>query len=221
MNKCLTVVALVAIVTSGWVLADQDAQQTPAQNGPRRSRRVSLTQEQETQLLEWMKEHRPEDLERLENLKEENPTAYRWATARAYGVYQQFKMLSPEMQQAMIARQQARLRSWRLSRAYLQADDDKDRESIRQQLIDSLGEEFDLEQKIREYRLEQMAEQLERLRENLSQRCEHRDTIVENDMNKLLTLERPPGPRQRKAGPRHGSRKNVSAQDDIQNQASQ
>ncbi|NLW86959.1 MAG: hypothetical protein GXY38_08815 [Planctomycetes bacterium] len=202
-----TLIAL--MMTTGIALAVEPPATQPAtapatEQPPRRGGRPMVTPEQEQELLAWLKERRAEDFDRLTRLRDENPNVYRWAMNRSWNLYQHYKMLPPEIQQALDAQQKARVRSWRLSRAYISAQDEAQRQEIKTQLLASLGEEFDLEQKLREQRLEQMSEQLERLRAEMAERAAQRQALVEADMERLLKLDRPPGevpPRQRGDGP--------------------
>ncbi len=140
-----------------------------------------LTEAQEKDALAFIKQHRPEEYERMMKIKDESPRLYRMGLAAAWRLMQ----MPAEMQKYAEQQQQARLKAWRLSRDFLKADEAQ-KPAIRKDLLDALGSEFDTEQQMRERRLAQLEEEIEHLRGQVKERAEQRTRIIEENLKSLL-----------------------------------
>jgi hypothetical protein len=154
----------------------------------------AITDQQEAELMGVLSERRPEEANRLRRLKSENPREHRLALAAAWKAYQLWKDLPPEIQRLHEIQQRARLEAWRLSQAYLAAKDNNLKERIRARILAVLGEDFDAEQGIREYRLGQLEEQLKRLRAELKDRAGRRAQVLDQTLQDLLAGRGRPRP---------------------------
>lgn len=187
------VLLTVAILLMGCATVAGPGEPARSKDRPAPPRRYGymarLTEQQETELLAVLKDNLPEDYERLMKLKESNPRAYRWALAAAWRRYLSVKSYPPEIQQAIRTQQTARLKSWKLSRRYRDAKDESDKQALRSELLKVMGQEFDAEQKVREYRLAQLAERIKQLRADLKERSERRDEVIGENLKRLLERE--------------------------------
>ncbi|HUT61179.1 MAG TPA: hypothetical protein VNA25_25300 [Phycisphaerae bacterium] len=152
---------------------------------------VHLTPSQEKELLGVLKEKRPEDHDWLMRLKDRNPRAYRWALSTAWRTYQNWKNFPSEIQEAIRVQQTAKLKSWRLCRQYRGGKDESVKQALHSELLEVLGQEFDADQKIREFQLKQLEERIKLVREELKTRAEHRDEVVKENLERLLARKEP------------------------------
>lgn len=169
---------------------------------------VAVSDPQEEELLAALKDKRPEEHRRLLRLKQENPRFYREALAAAWRAYLGWRNLPPDVQKAQQAVQQARLEAFRIGREFAAAKDDAQKQRLRSRLLQVLGQEFDSDQVVREYRLGQLEEQIKRLRAELKDRADRRTQVIERTVSDLLAGGKPEfGP----ARPRARSRPAASA----------
>jgi hypothetical protein len=181
--------ALLLVACGAAILSAQSAGRDPATRPakPLRADGPVLSEQQETELLGILGQKRPEEAAQLRKLKEENPAAYHIAMSAAWRVYQVLKDTPPEIQKAHETQLHARVEAWRVSRDYLAAQAGPDKDKLRARLTDLLGAEFDAEQIIREYRLNQLEDQLKRLRGELKDRKDRRDQVIAGNLQDLLS----------------------------------
>jgi len=154
-------------------------------------RQPNLAPEQEAELLAMLKDKRPDDYNRLVRLRDENPRDYRWALGAMWRAYQQYRNLPADMQKVADQAQQARIKAWRLSREMRAAKDDESKTRLRAELTETLQIEFDAEQKMREYHLAQLEEQIKRLAAEVKERAQQRDHVIEENLTRLLEAQKP------------------------------
>jgi hypothetical protein len=181
--------ALLCAQPGGHDAASKPANASPLAAGPEAKQpgpAALITEQQETELLNALAEKRPEEASRLRRMKEENPRAYRAALHTAWRAYQVWKDLPPEMQKLQDVQARARLDAWRLVKELRGARDPADKERLRARLHEALAAEFAAEQAIREYRLDQLEEQLKRLRAEVKERADNRAQFIEKSIDDLL-----------------------------------
>lgn len=140
-----------------------------------------LTDAQEKDALAYIKEHRPDEYDRLLKIKDDRPHLYRMALASTWHMMQ----MPAEIQKLAEQEQQARLKAWRLSREFLKADEAQ-KATLRKELTDTLGTAFDAEQQMRERRLAQLEDEIGHLRAQVKDRVEQRGRIIEENLKNLL-----------------------------------
>lgn len=146
---------------------------------PSRSRRYRpLTKEQEQEVLNYLKEKRPEDYERVLKDRERDPRRYRRTIAGLWQWVSRFKQMPKDLRDAYEDRHRAFVDMWRLAKQRADAKDPAARNRIDKRLYEVCARLFDAEQIIREYRLKQMEEQIKRLREDLKERARNRKTVI-------------------------------------------
>ncbi len=158
----------------------------PDGDGPPGPPFVVVTEAQEAELLKALDEESPDEARQLRKLKEENPRAYRWALSSAWKSYLGWKDLPGDVRKAHLTQARVRVEAIRVSRELLAAQDPAQKEKLRARLAELLGQEFDAEQKLREYRLGQLEEQLRRLRAELKDRADRRAQVIERMVGDLL-----------------------------------
>ncbi len=187
--------------------AHREGPAAPEHRGPspartadrRRSRR--LTQEQESELLAVLKEHRRQFHNRLIKLRQEDPRAYRRMLRGTWRWYQRWKRMSVKARKASIELQKIRGHLWELTREIREHGQNP---QLLSELRKVVAAKFDLDQIIREDRLLQLAKEIERIRQDLKRRSAEREKIVEAQLQRWLQAATRPvraRPKARKPAP--------------------
>jgi hypothetical protein len=210
----ILLIAATVALSSSWVLADpppekatDDAPQevtkdpnppakdeTPkAEEKPKEHRRrplrtdvKPLTKEQEAEFLTDLKDRFPDRHEQFMKLKESNPEHFHQALARMYQWQERWKHLPEEARQAAMADQDLKIQAMHLSRRCQNEKDPKRQEELKEELREVLLKRFESEQKLRETRLAAMQEQLKHLEQEIAERAENRDEIVDKQLTRML-----------------------------------
>lgn len=159
----------------------------------------NLTEEQEKELLELFKNRKSEFYDNLIKLKDSNPPAYKQMIRRFWGRYQEIKTMPKDLQEVALLEQDLKIAIWKTSSEIRTAKSGNDSQKV-QELTDKLkgmiGQQFDAEMKMNEYRLNQFEERLKKLREELKQRVEQKSQVVEERLTGYLqdTPATMPGP---------------------------
>lgn len=205
MSKRQTLIAAMLLVACGAaILSAQPAPRDPVSKPakPPRGEAPGLSEQQESDLLGILGQKHPDEAAQLKKLKEENPAVYRVAMAAAWKVYQVLKDMPPDIQKAHETQLRSRVEAWRVSRDYLAAQAGPEKDKLRARLTELLGNEFDAQQTISEYRLTQLEEQLKRLRAVLKDRKDGRDQVIAQNLQELLSGKfRPRGDGDTRRGP--------------------
>lgn len=151
-----------------------------------RPSRQPLTEEQEAELLEFIQEHLSQRYEDFVKLSETKPRHYQFVMARMWAWYEQWKVMSPEAQEASITEHDLRMEAFMVLRRWRETEDPDEKAQLKAELRDALGKHFDAEQRLREIQLAQLEERIERVRQELQQRAEDRDAIVTEHMERML-----------------------------------
>lgn len=152
--------------------------------GEREGFGMRLTDEQETELLNAIKDRQPEVYRRLMESKDANPMRYRAALKNMWPWYQRVKGAPKEIQKAMIDEGDARVEVWRLVKALGQAKE-AERAKLLGDLHDAVSRQFTAEQILREYRLNELEQQIGHLREELEQNRQQREQIIKDRLEEL------------------------------------
>ncbi|MBS3734849.1 MAG: hypothetical protein KGY99_07965 [Phycisphaerae bacterium] len=194
--------ALVWAAVADGPAAGADDEPPRRRNSDGRSGPPRLTDEQEAELLAFLKRHRPDRHAALLTLKDEHPRMYyRWLR-RIQRLYEEVQDRPEDVRQATLRLWDYRVQIGKRLRDLRDAEGDR-----RKELTDALHElvaaRFDDEQTVRRYRLDKLADHLERLREKWQNRQERRDAVIAERVEALI--EHGPEPR-RRPGPPHGHR---------------
>jgi hypothetical protein len=191
---------------------DADIEAVERGPGPRQPHRPGhrpsrpLTEEQTEKILDFAKENLPAVYQRLESLRESSPQRYQRTLRRMLPRIAHLMKMTPEQRKTQIELSRLRMEIFKLARQYNQATDDEARQTLREKLLALLGEQFELEQTLRREKLKEMETLIERLRDEINQRAQQKDTHVEAQLEKTLEhVQRfgqkqgdPPGPSRRR-----------------------
>lgn len=98
-----------------------------------------------------------------------------------------------EIRQAALEEQDARLQAFKLASQIRQQNDNPNAiADLKLELEATLNRQFEAQQKIAHYRIEELQKKIAKLQEQIEQRAANRKNIIENQMNEIL---KSPGPR--------------------------
>ena len=148
-----------------------------------------LTQEQEEAVIQYLKEVRPEQSERLLQIRENRPAVYRTFLSRAYREMRymdEMKKTDPERYRIVEQEKQLESRSQEIAVQYRESTDESEKDRLRAELSDVLDRLFDLRQLNREFEIERLERRLAEAKENNTKRLENKQAIIEQRLNELL-----------------------------------
>lgn len=195
MSKRPIVILVVAVITAcAWVMAASDKPvgtrpaHPRADAGPRgrTGRPVRLTKEQENKLLEVLAKYRPQYHKHMLELREDNPGRYRRALGGMWWWYQRLERMPEEEREAYLKVQESRIKALRLVRAIREDKDQQKVAKLKQQLHQTVAEGFEADQVLFEARLVRLEQRVKRLREDLKDRKQRRDEIIDEQVKKML-----------------------------------
>ena len=206
MSKRPIVILAVAVITAcAWVMAasDKPVGTRPAHPragaGPRGrpGRPARLTKEQEEELLAFLAKQRPEYYEHLLELREENPPRYKWAMLGMWRWYKRVQDMPEAERKAYLKVQESRIKALRIVRAIRGEKDQQKVAKLKQQLRQTAAERFEADQVLFEARLVRLEQRVKRLREDLKDRKQRRNEIIDEQVKKMLEAK-PGGARGRR-----------------------
>ncbi len=162
-----------------------------ARLGRREAERVDPAKAEE-EYLEFLKTNFPSEFKEmkaeLEDLKEDNPGAYRRKIQRGYGLMRRLRGMKekdPERfeSQIKIIRQERECR--KLSKEYREAETAQEKEEIKAELTEILGELFDSRLIEDEARVKALEEEISRLKERAAERKKNKGEVVKRRLEKL------------------------------------
>jgi hypothetical protein len=181
----------------------RSAEPVPAEHGPRRNGPVTATEER--QIVEFVKTYMSQHYDRLIDLRDTHPRRYRITLRFLRPRVQKLQAMPEATRKAHLREVKLKVQIYKTTRAYQSADSEGQKLQFRRQLHDLLAEQFDIEQKLQAHRLEQLEEQLQRLKDELKHRSEHREKIITDRLEDILSGERPAWMRRaRRHRPGHG-----------------
>lgn len=148
-----------------------------------------LTEEQESAVLDYMKEVRPDQVEGLLKLKVTRPNQYRRLLSRVFRemrYLEDVKKRDPERYEILSREKRLENDSRELARKYRETDDEAEKERIKKEMLDLLDQIFDLRQANREFEIERLEKRLAEAKENNRKRLENKDQIIEQRLAELL-----------------------------------
>lgn len=177
----------------------------PGGRGERRRR--ALSEQEQAEVLEFIKTYRPGYYEQLQSMRREHPRRYMRALQGIRRMQRRAKSMPPEMRETMLAERDARMRIVLRIREIRQAQSESEKQQLTSQLRQDVSDHFDAEQQLREQRLAQLAEQLKRLGEELKTRGENREQIVAERVESWLSGPEPAFEDRERHGPRGPGRR--------------
>lgn len=221
LTRCILALSFSALaVLSEPARAQQPASAEPAQDDaaqprqpkqPRRGHRPGQppSQEQVQQMLEFAKGNLPMVYQRLESLRTSEPDRYQRTLRRMLPRIAYLMKMPPEQRKAHIELSRLRMEIFKAARRYSRADDEKEKQALREKLRALLGEKFELEQTLRRAKLQELEKQIDRLRDEINQRSEQKDKHIAAQLDRTIefvrnigeTAEGRPGRPRRRARP--------------------
>jgi len=164
----------------------EGAPMEPMREGGERGMR--LTPEQRHKLINFLKQHDPRVLERLEKLQRERPGDYGRRLLTEWKHVAQLVELQrkdPELFKALVKHRDLTRESHELAASMRAAKTDEERDVIRKDLAKNLNEIYDLQHGLWEEKIAALEKRLSELRDMLKKRVQHRDEIVERRILEL------------------------------------
>ncbi len=187
LKRILISVLAVGILSAAAVVLAQQTRPTTSPGKPaagsagdrRNPPAPAVSKEDEEKLLATLKEKRPEQYERLMQLKKTDERRYRWAIRSLSRWYRALDDMPEEVRNAEIARYDTRLKIWKLSRQIRETTDAEDKAKLTGEMREAAASLFDAEQVVREYHLQQLEQRVKELKAELTSRKEQRDDIID------------------------------------------
>lgn len=148
-----------------------------------------LTEQQERDVIDYLSDVRPEQVDDLLNLKDRRPLAYQRFLSRAFREMRYMEELQqndPERYEIMAQEKQLESESRDLAKQYRNSTDEDERSRIRAEMRTILDRLFDLRQMNREFEIERLEKRLEEAKANNLRRLENKNSIINARMNELL-----------------------------------
>ncbi len=150
-------------------------------------RAEKLTDGQEQQALDFLRQLDAPAADHLQQLKSENPDAYQRRVLLIYremNKLQAFEENEPELYDRKYRMKQLEVKEKRLAREYKEAPE-SEKPRIHSELRTVLDELFDLRELDRRDQISKMEQRLQQLRQTLQERAEKKDEIIEHRMEML------------------------------------
>ncbi len=144
--------------------------------GPGEPRRIPLDRVES--LLAKMKTAQPRAYDHLQRLRRDHPRAFMRAMVRIDRFHRRMADLPAEMQKTIAAQRENRVERFDLLMEYRRATDETVRAPLRQKISGLTSRLFDADQKLKEYKLEQLTKELEQLRAELKDRATRREELI-------------------------------------------
>jgi hypothetical protein len=178
--------------------------------GPSRYRRFSrpLTEEQEQEVLDYLKKKRPELYDQTIESRQKDPRRYQRTMFMIWGWVSRLKKLPENVRDAEERRQAAQLKMYRAARDLQSTKDPAEKKRLEKQLEEQAAVFFDADQIIRGHRLTELAKHIKQLKAELEARAQDRENLIQETVErmkegaKFYGSGRPPGP----PGPPDGDR---------------
>ena len=145
-----------------------------------------FTEFTEDKVMAFAKKHFPEEYERLEALRKENPRQFRRAIRRLWWLYKRVRHLPEEIQAAAVAKHRLNVAIFQTRREFLQAEEADKKAELTKKLSSLLEKQFDNDQTVKEYQIKRLAQQLAELKAQVEQRRKDRKKIIADRLKRLL-----------------------------------
>ncbi len=145
-----------------------------------------FTKEKVKEVLAFAKKHFPDEHERIQSLRKENPRQARRALRRMWWLYKRVRHLPEEIQAAAVAKHRLNIAIFRMHRQIIQATDQGEKAKLKKKLRDLLGKQFDNDQAVKEYKVKRLAQELAKLKAEIEQRKKDRKKIISKRLEMLM-----------------------------------
>ena len=174
----------------------------PPELAPESKKPLGLSPRQEEQVLDFVNKYMKDHAAQLAELKKRNPEAYQRTLLFYWPRVRQYRAMPKAVREAHVQNANLCLQIYRTAKRCQNAKADTERKKLKNQLKTLLTEKFDVEQKVREYRLTQLDKQLSRLKKELKGRADQRDKVIARQLAHWLKEDKKTSPPpQAKASP--------------------
>lgn len=137
----------------------------------------------------WLQRKDPAELARLDQLRKENPEAFRNEMRKCLRSFAE--EMHPEMK-AHFDQQRAAWHALRsLAEQYRASTNDTERAALEQHLREKLAQMFEARQELRKKELAQLAKRIEQLNKAVHNREQHKDALIEAQLKAVIEGRRP------------------------------
>lgn len=161
----------------------------------------TVSEQSEKDVLEFLQKHMTYYYDRLNQLKQSDETSYHRWLEYLEGKVKQLRAMPEAVRDAHIRNANVRVDILRTARGYHEAKTDDERNALKEGLQTFLSEKFDIEQKVGEYRLQQLDEKLQQRKTKLQERAKDREKILAEELRCWLQPPAEPGGETEPASP--------------------
>ena len=167
----------------------------PARGGPAASRPATrpaaarplrVPREQMRELTAFLEEYLPDSYGRIQRLQRDNPRQARRHWSRVYRLWWRVRHYPPDVRQAAVTCYRLNRSIYQAVREIGRADNPAEKAEVTERLRKLLGEHFDRDQVVKEYRVKHLARQLAELKARLAERRKGRAALIEKRLTELL-----------------------------------
>jgi len=146
---------------------------------------TKLTEEQEKEVLAYLKSRRPEIYNEVLAQQQKDPVRYRQTLGRIYPFIVKMRRLPVQVALAYETLQQTHVNLWRLAREYNAADTADKKQDVESRMLNQARKQFQAEQLVRGHRLADLEEQIRNLKAELAQRANDRETVIKETLDRF------------------------------------
>lgn len=158
----------------------------------------SMTMEEE--VLKLFKQRLPLRYERLMKLKATNPKEYILAMEEAKEFYCEYKRMPRDVQDYQISEMKMKVRCWQIAEQLRRHPSQAETQKLTEELRGLVARRFEAEQKVLEFRLDELEKEIARLKKKLQERSQQREKFIQDRLEKILRAStQPASVKERKA----------------------
>ena len=146
---------------------------------------MKLSAEQEKEVLEHLKQRRPEIYNEVIALKESDPARYRRTIKSIYPFVARMRKMSPEVAEAYETLQKTHVNLWKLARELSAVDSPERQKEIESAMRDEAAKQFEAEQMVRRQRLDELKQQIANLQNELDQRAKDSNSVIQETVDRF------------------------------------
>ena len=150
-----------------------------------------LTEEQKAELTTYLEDSFPDTLVDLNDLKESDADKAKRGEMMLFFAYKATQELPEDLQDVAFGNMLGKYEIMQLAKQYKAAEDDETKEALKAELKELLDANFDGDQKLKEYHLDQMEARLEEARTKVADRAEKKDEVVDEQLEDILSGKHP------------------------------
>lgn len=152
---------------------------------------VMIGPEMEQAAFRFLETYHPSRADDLKRMKMMQPERYSRMIVDIFQRAERLRMFQkedPERYELEVRQETLDEKTFSLAQAYRNAKDEKEKQSLKQQLESTVSEHFDVREQIKESELKRMESDLQRLKERLKQRKANKSEVVKQRVNQLMTI---------------------------------